>query len=149
MRHVNCLWFCLIWNIRLFSDCILPLYYFRAAMASISSFRRESLMALSVQLFVCTTGARSSNAVQQTSQEFSFDAYHGMAVCKGVRFPVCSGILQSRINYTGYSVCFVFRGSLYIIKSRIQENSLSKRLISNSFFLSLSLLSLLSEELCI
>lgn len=64
-------------------------------MAGISSFRRESLMASSVWLFVRTIGVRDSNAMQQTSQEFSFDAYHG-TVCDSF---VCSGILRYRTDY--------------------------------------------------
>lgn len=64
-------------------------------MAGISSFRRESLMESSVWLFVRTIGVRGSNAMQQTSQEFSFDAYHGK-VCDS---SVCLGILRYRTDY--------------------------------------------------
>lgn len=94
------------------------LLLFHAGMASISSFyRRETLMSSSVRFFVCTTEARGSNAVQQTSQEFSFDAYHGKA-CDFIRVFGHSPA-QNQLSAT----CSVSRGSSYIIESETRKFS--------------------------
>jgi len=66
-------------------------------MASISSFRRESLMGSSVGPFVCSSEAHGSDVVQQTSQEFFFDGYHGKACDSSV----CSSISGAEPT-TGY-----------------------------------------------
>lgn len=90
-------------------------FLFITARDKYSSFGRESLMMLSVQSFVCITETRDSNAVQQTSQEFSFD---------GVRFIRMFRAFPKTELTIGYTcVCSVFRGSLYIIEPRTREFS--------------------------
>lgn len=104
-----------------FSEHVFFLFIIAARdITSISSFGHESLMMLSVWSFVCITETGDSNAVQQTSQEFSFDA--GMACDSSV----CSGILGYRIDSRLY--LHLFRISRFLIHYRIENMRILFRL---------------------
>lgn len=82
---------------------------------SISSFRRESLMILSVRSFVCITETRKScnKRLKNSLSTLAWRAIH----------PYVRAFPDTELT-TGYTcVCSVFRGSLCIIESRTREFS--------------------------